>query len=51
MKSVEPTGKKFVHDQKIIKTANEDEVFNINSVASFLMINHSSEIDLQTQHI
>ena len=32
MKSVKPTGKKFVPDQKIIRTANEDEVFDYDMV-------------------
>ena len=32
MKSVKPTGKKFIPDSKIIKTANEDEVFDYDMV-------------------
>ena len=37
MKSVEPTGKKFVPDQKIIKTANEDEVFDYDMVENVVV--------------
>lgn len=37
MKTVEPTGKKFVPDQKIIKTANEDEVFDFDMVENVVV--------------
>ncbi len=37
MKSVEPTGKKFLPDQKIIKTASEDEVFDYDMVENVVV--------------
>lgn len=37
MKSVKPTGKKFAPDPKIIKTANEDEVFDYDMVENVVV--------------
>ena len=37
MKSVKPTGKKFTPDPKIIKTANEDEVFDYDMVENVVV--------------
>ena len=37
MKAVKPTGKRFVPDQKIIKTANEDEVFDYDMVENVVV--------------